>query len=236
MGIADLATAIDHGGLIKICGLREPEHAAAAAAAGANLLGFIFAPARRQVTAEMARSCIEAARDRANGHTFHAVGVFVDAQPAEITRTVREAELDAVQLSGSEPPTLLRDIVTPAIKSLRPGPNAGAMDVLSEIASYDNGEKSPIGYQIDGYVEGLAGGTGHRADWNIAAMVNRDRPIILAGGLDPNNVTAAIRIVNPRGVDVSSGVEVDGKKDIELIEAFIRAARLAFQEMRSEPH
>jgi phosphoribosylanthranilate isomerase len=184
----------------------------------------------------MARSCIEAARDRADGHRFYAVGVFVDASPDEIERTVREAGLDAVQLSGSEPPALLREIMAPAIKSLRPGPNAGARDVLSEIASYDNSEKIPIGYQIDGFVEGLAGGTGHRADWNLAAMVNRDRPIILAGGLDPSNVTAAIQTVRPGGVDVSSGVEVDGKKDTGLIGSFIRAARLAFQGLRSEPH
>jgi phosphoribosylanthranilate isomerase len=87
-----------------------------------------------------------------------------------------------------------------------------------------------LGILVDGYAEESAGGTGVRADWRLAAEIGATFPIILAGGLDPDNVGAAIRQVRPLGVDVSSGVEIDGVKDASRIEAFIRAARTAFRD------
>jgi phosphoribosylanthranilate isomerase len=101
---------------------------------------------------------------------------------------------------------------------------------MAEIDRYHSSLQPPLGILVDGYSEEFAGGTGARADWRLAAEIGATVPIILAGGLDPDNVGAAIRQVHPLGVDVSSGVEIDGVKDASRIEAFVRAARKAFQE------
>jgi phosphoribosylanthranilate isomerase len=225
-----LSRLFARGAIVKIDGLREPEHAAAAAAAGADLIGFIFAPARRQVTAAVARSCIAAARAAAPGRPVLAVGVFVDAPPAEMARIARETGIDALQLHGAEPPESLRHVPVPALKALRPRPGTKAAQLMAEIGRYHSSPRPPLGILVDGYAEEFAGGTGVRADWQLAAEISATSPIILAGGLDPDNVGAAIRQVHPLGVDVSSGVEIDGIKDGNRIEAFVRAARTAFRD------
>ena len=225
-----LSRLFARGAIVKIDGLREPEHAAAAAAAGADLIGFIFAPARRQVTAAVARSCIAAARAVAPERPVLAVGVFVDAPPSEMARIAGETGIDALQLHGAEPPESLRHLPVPALKALRPRPGTKAAHLTAEIDSYRSSPQPPLGILVDGYAEESAGGTGARADWRLAAEIGATFPIILAGGLDQDNVGAAIRQVRPIGVDVSSGVEIDGVKDPSLIEAFIRAARTAFRD------
>lgn len=226
-----LATAFDRGNLIKICGLREPEHAAAAAAAGADLLSFIFAPARRQVTAETARACLDAARKASGGREFVSVGVFVDAASPEIMRAVQIAGLDAVQLSGSESAVFVRALSVPVIKALLPRGTVCAEDIVAEMDTYRFPERTPAGFLFDKFAEGSFGGTGERADWNLASAVNERHPIMLAGGLDSENVRDAIQTVRPLGVDVSSGVETNGVKDPMKIEAFILAARQAFHSL-----
>jgi phosphoribosylanthranilate isomerase len=218
------------GSVVKICGLREPEHAAAAAAAGADMIGFIFAPARRQVTAAAARACIAAARAAAPGRSLFAVGVFVDAPSSEMARIADEAGIDALQLHGSETPDSLQQLPVPVLKAFRPQPGTEATQVVAEIDRYRSGHTPPVGILIDGYTEGAPGGTGARADWQRAKEVGAIFPFLLAGGLDPDNVGAAIREVRPLGVDVSSGVEVDGVKTADRIEKFIHAARTAFQD------
>jgi phosphoribosylanthranilate isomerase len=100
--------------------------------------------------------------------------------------------------------------------------------VLSEIHRYQSAPVPPVGILVDGYSEQASGGTGARADWSLAAEICAGAPILLAGGLDPENVGDAIQRVRPLGVDVSSGVEIDGIKDSALITQFIRAARAAF--------
>jgi phosphoribosylanthranilate isomerase len=217
--------------LVKIDGFREPEHAAAAAAAGADLIGFIFAPARRQVTPDIAAACIAAARAADPGRRFAAVGVFVDASAEEIRRVVAESGVDLVQLHGSEPPGLSAEIPVPAIKVFRPQSGVDAAAILREIGRFALAPRPPAAYVIDGYAPDASGGTGVRADWDVAAEVAAERPILLGGGLDPDNVADAIRRVRPRGVDVSSGVETAGVKDPARIEAFILAARSAFLEL-----
>jgi phosphoribosylanthranilate isomerase len=225
-----LAAAFGRGSLIKVCGLREPEHAAAAARYGADLLGFIFAPARRQVTVETAKACVVAAREAAGARAVIAVGVFVDAQAREIERIAREADLDAAQLHGSEDATFVQDLGIPATKVLRPKPGARAAELIAELDTFRASSRPPSAFLIDAYAEGAMGGTGDRADWDLAAEISVNRPLMLAGGLDPENVSAAIRRVRPAGVDVSSGVETGGVKDVARIEAFIRAARQVFQQ------
>jgi phosphoribosylanthranilate isomerase len=218
------------GAIVKIDGLREPEHAAAAAAAGADLIGFIFAPARRQVTAAVARSCIAAAHAAAPEQPVLAVGVFVDASPSAMVRIAEQTGIDALQLHGAEPPESLRHLPVPALKALRPRPGTKPAELMAEISRYRLSPQPPLGILLDGYAEQFAGGTGARADWGLAAEIGASFPIILAGGLDPDNVGVAIRQVHPLGVDVSSGVEIDGVKDASRIEAFVRAARTAFRE------
>lgn len=119
-----LAALVARGQIVKIDGLREPAHAAAATRAGADLIGFIFATARRQVSAATARECIVAAREAAGGRQVFSVGVFVDAAAQEIRDAITEAGLDAVQLHGDEPPEALALLEVPAIKAFRPRPGA----------------------------------------------------------------------------------------------------------------
>jgi phosphoribosylanthranilate isomerase len=124
----------------------------------------------------------------------------------------------------------MRHLPVPALKALRPRPGAKATDVLAEIDRYHSSTRPPLGILVDGYAENAAGGTGSRTDWQLAREISATVPILLAGGLDPQNVAAAIRQVRPLGVDVSSGVEIDGVKAAGRIEEFIRAARQAFQD------
>jgi phosphoribosylanthranilate isomerase len=216
------------GELIKICGLREPRHAAVAAAGGADLIGFIFAPARRQVSVNVARSCIAAARQAATGRPLLAVGVFVDAPVADVREVASSAGLDIVQLHGAEPPEYLEHLGLPAVKALRPRPGATALEIVAEIDRYCTAPVSPVGVLIDGYAKDATGGSGVRADWDLTADVAAMRPVLLGGGLDPGAVARAIGRVRPLGVDVSSGVERDAVKDPARIAAFIDAARTAF--------
>ena len=160
-----------------------------------------------------------------------AVGVFVDAPLSEMTRMVEEAGIDVLQLHGDEPPEIVRQLPVPAVKVFRPRPgNSDPHGVLAEISRYRSGPSPPLGILIDGYSEGDSGGSGVRADWRLAKEISATLPILLGGGLDSLNVGAAIRQVRPLGVDVSSGVEIDGVKSADRIEEFIRAARQAFQD------
>lgn len=215
---------------VKICGLREPEHARAAVAAGADLLGFVFAPSKRRVDAATARSCLEAARGFMGDKPFLAVGVFTAASAEEMNETAELAGLDLLQLHGNEDASLGQGLWRPFVVALHPSPEMTAAAVEAAIATYLDSTRPPVAFMIDGYNAGQFGGQGIRADWNLAREVARRVPVVLAGGLTPDNVAAAIGAVSPVGVDVSSGVETDGVKDVAKIGAFVRAARKAFAE------
>lgn len=214
------------GNVVKVCGIREPEHAVAAAEAGADVLGFIFALARRQVTPEIARACIRAAR-QAKPDVL-ACGVFVNAPVDEIGATVRAGELDLVQLSGAEPPEFVASLSVPATKVIHPQVGVVGEDIVNGIHAYQRAEVPPVAFLLDAFSAKGAGGTGEKVDWGLAAEVNASVQTVLAGGLAPENVAEAIRVARPLGVDVSSGVEVDGRKSVERIQAFVSAARSAF--------
>ncbi len=222
--------------LIKIDGLREPEHAAAAAAAGADVIGFIFAPARRQVMPDIAAACIAAARHGDPRRTVAAVGVFVNASAEAIRGVVAASGVDFVQLHGDEPPGLLADIPVPVFKAFRPQAGATAAAIQSDMERFSLVPNPPVIFVIDGYAPDASGGSGVRADWNLAAEIAAERTILLGGGLSPENGGDAIRQVRPRGVDVSSGVETAGVKDAARIEAFIRAAHSAFLDQGAPDH
>jgi len=213
-------------GTIKICGLKEPEHAVAAAVGGADIIGFIFAPTRRYVDPQTARRAIDAAKAAAIGNLV-AVGVFVNSPVADMNAVAEEAGLDAIQLSGDEDPDDLQGVGRPLIKALRP-PAGTSPDALLGVIERWNATHPPVTFLVDGFRPGHFGGSGTRTDWQLAAFLAAVHPIMLAGGLTPENVADAIGAVSPLGVDVSTGVEVEGRKDSAAIHAFIKQARSAF--------
>jgi len=218
-------------GLVKICSLGRPEDARAARAAGVDLAGLIFAPARRQVTPEVAAAIVAALRD-GPGAAPRAVGVFVDEAPDRMNALAERLDLDLVQLSGDEPPETIAALARPAIKTLRLRPGTSPSDARRLAEQYLSAPVPPVALIVEGWVPGAPGGTGHVADWSLAAALAAEYPVILAGGLRPENVADAIRAVRPLGVDVSSGVEVPGAvgvKDPARIHAFAAAARAAFE-------
>lgn len=203
--------------VVKICGITSPEHMLIAAAAGADYLGLVFAPSRRQVTLEQAQSLVHTLRSA--GYSTPVVGLFVNASPVAMRTVVQTCALDVVQLHGNEPLHVLDEI--PALPVWRAVRLAAAPDEAAWLASHD----PRITLLVDAAVPGAYGGTGATADWQAAATLAQQRRIVLAGGLTPRNVHAAITQVRPWAVDVSSGVERDGFKDNGLIAAFVDIAK-----------
>jgi phosphoribosylanthranilate isomerase len=237
--------------IVKICGLRCAEHALVAAAAGASMLGVVFAPSRRQVSVAEAAALATALRAAANRPPL-LVGLFVNAPLAQVRDTAAAVGLDALQLSGDEPPSYAEQLVLPIVKSVRLDGSANEqawVELAREEARGDretgtrehgatgtrtvtlaprlSGLLARVTLLADAHVPGAYGGTGMVADWARAADLARSAPLLLAGGLTPENVVEAISAVQPLGVDVSSGVETDGVKDPAKIEAFLRAALAA---------
>lgn len=195
----------------KICGITRVEDALAAVACGADAIGLVFyAQSSRAVTAARAAEIVACLPPFVD-----AVGLFVDADAAEVRSVMNTVRLDLLQFHGDEPPAYCDSFSVPYIKAarVRPGLN------LVEYAARYSGAK---GLLLDAYVEGVAGGTGERFDWSLIPA-DLPKPVILAGGLTPDNVANAIRQVRPYAVDVSGGVEREkGIKDTDKIAAFMR--------------
>ncbi len=200
---------------VKICGLKRVEDALVAVEAGADLLGFVFAPYRRRIDPGAAREIMAEVRRRS---TARAVGVFVNADPVEMNAVASACGLDYVQLSGDEPDDLPDALDVPAIQAIHVG-----HDITPEmVAKRAEASRAEL-LLLDAAQAGAYGGTGTTFDWSRVPVI--DRPILLAGGLHAGNVGEAIRRIRPWGVDVSSGVETDGEKDQDKIRAFVRAVR-----------
>ena len=199
--------------LVKVCGISDPESAAVAVDSGADMVGVIFAPSRRQVTVDDAR----AIRARVPAGT-QLVGVFVDADTDEVNRIAEQVGLDLVQLSGTETLDDINRIERGVIKvvHLRTG-----IDPTGEVARFVDVAAHVL---LDTYTPDAAGGSGVTGDWAAARSCADSFPVMLAGGLTPDNVSDALDATGAAGVDVSSGVERDGAKDPDLIRAFIHAA------------
>lgn len=208
---------------IKICGIMTTDHARAAVALGADLIGLVFAPSRRRISVEQAREIAAAARAAASqrGATVGLVGVFVNEQPEQINAIVGEVGLDWVQLSGHEDVSTIDVIAVPVIKAIRFDDHPSEAGWLVQSAESDR--IAPL--LIDANVAGSFGGAGITSDWEQAAALARRRSTWLAGGLTPENIAAALERVQPQVVDVSSGVETDGVKDLAKIQAFIQNAK-----------
>lgn len=194
---------------VKICGLRDAESAAVAVAAGADMLGVILCPARRQVTLDKAARILGEA-----GAGVLKVGIFVDPTLEEVQAAIEAAALDYVQLNGNESAAFCVAVGPAAIKSFK----ATVAGLQPDPTDYPDG---PLHLEAPG----TTGGAGVPWDFSLASVIAGQRPAILSGGLDPENVAVAIATVEPWAVDVSSGVETDGVKDHAKIRAFIANAR-----------
>jgi phosphoribosylanthranilate isomerase len=198
---------------VKICGITNIEDALHAAGCGADALGFVFYDrSPRCLTPEAARGIIAELPPFVT-----AVGLFVNETPERIRQIADFCGLDVLQLHGDEGPADCDFAPRRVVKALR----------VKKAASLDGHAAYAVSaLLLDAWVAGTYGGTGERFNWELAAAVARQRPVILAGGLRAENVAAAVHTVRPYGVDVSSGVEAaPGKKDPAKVEAFIRNAK-----------
>lgn len=209
---------------IKICGLKEKEHALAAVSAGADFIGLVFAPSPRQITVSRAYEIASAVKQ--SSRRVQVVGVFVDTPASAVNQVADSCGLDWVQLSGDETWAHCRQIKRPIIKAIRVG-KGQLRQKASQILS--NGGRELSHHQhlflLDSEVKGKYGGTGSTFDWRLAQPLAEEFQIIIAGGLTPDNVAQAVKLVAPWGVDVSSGVETEGVKDVAKIKTFIDAVR-----------
>ncbi len=202
---------------IKICGMRSPQDAICATSAGAWAAGFVFAPSARQVTVDEAARII-----RVMHPSVHKVGVFVDSSLEAVKATAAATGIDMLQFHGQESPEYCQEFALPVIKSFR----IRDEDSLAQVEKY-----KVFACLCDTYVPGRAGGSGQTFDWRCLQGLPASLRIILAGGLTPRNVSTAILQTRPFAVDVSSGVEINGRKDRKLIEAFIHQAKSVHPEI-----
>jgi phosphoribosylanthranilate isomerase len=209
---------------VKICGILDVESGISAAEAGADYIGFVFEPTRRQVSPEKAKDIIGQIYNLKNHPA--AAGVFVNVKSDEINRIADFCNLDYVQLSGDESWLYCKEIEKPVIKVIHVGKGRETAEIISEIEQgYELIGKDRVTCLLDTYSKVAYGGTGKVFNWRIAREVSEKYPVIIAGGLDPVNVCRLVEEVRPWGVDVSSGVETSGRKDIIKIREFIRAAK-----------
>ncbi len=201
---------------IKICGLTRVDDAVAAVDAGVDAIGLVFyAKSPRAVTIEQAREIALAV-----GPFVTVTGLFVDADPKEVAGVLDRVPLHLLQFHGNESVIYCESFQRPYLKALRMKPDLNVGQAIDQYSS-------AVGILLDAYRPGVPGGTGESFDWG-RVPIESSRPIVLAGGLSPDNVADAINSTRIYGVDVSGGVEsAPGIKDPEKIQAFIQRARQA---------
>ena len=207
---------------IKICGITRLQDAIAAAEAGADAIGLVFAKSPRRVSVRQARQIVAVLPPFVS-----AVGVFVNTPPAAVLRTAGQVGLAEVQLHGDEPPEIVERLrAVRVIKAL----TVRDRSFVDRLLAF--GAVGVAGIVLDAFSRMARGGTGRRFDWDLAAavkqMIDTDAvpPLILSGGLTPENVRAGLRRLRPWGVDVSSGVEDEpGIKSAEKMNRFVAAVR-----------
>ena len=212
---------------IKICATTNLDDALASLDAGANALGFILTESSRRITAEIASQIIAALPP-----STEKIGVVVNETPEALVRLANDIGLTGIQLHGDEPASQLPEFrralgLRKIIKTLQARELLAAPDTLDD---YLRNSQCFDAILLDSGIPGNRGGTGETFDWhNALPIVERIKqyvPVVIAGGLSPTNVADAIRLFDPCGVDVVSGVEVSpGKKDHAKVLAFIAAAR-----------
>lgn len=205
---------------IKICGLTREQDVKAAISSGADAIGFVFTASPRRITAEKALQLsagIPAGVLR--------VGLFLNQDKSEIEQVINSVALDVLQFHGSETEQDCAAFGLPWLKAV-------AMENAVSVSQAESDYPSAMGLLLDSHRAGKRGGSGKVFDWSLSTAVSK--PVWLAGGLDPDNVAAAIRVVRPYAVDVSSGVEsAPGIKDAVRISQFIKAVRDVESELRN---
>jgi phosphoribosylanthranilate isomerase len=201
---------------VKICGITSLDDALVAVAAGADALGFVFfEKSPRNVDPEQAAAIIAQLPP-----FIQVVGLFVNAPLDLVNETADRCGLDIIQLHGDETPAYCDLVRRRVMKVFR----VRGMESLAPIADY-----RVSAYLLDAYSPNAYGGTGSVFNWDCAIAAKQHGPVVLAGGLDPENVASAVAKVRPYGVDVSSGVEASpGKKDAELVRRFVEQAKKQF--------
>ncbi len=201
---------------VKICGITRIEDLRAACDAGADAVGFVFYDkSPRCVSIEAAAALV-----RAVPPFVQTVGLFVNAEPARVESVLAAAPLDLLQFHGDETPQACARYGRPWIKAIRVTPET---DLLECAADFE----AARGLLLDAFVPGVPGGTGERFDWSLIPA-GLPLPVVLSGGLDPDNVAEAVRRVRPWAVDVSSGVEASkGIKDAHKVARFVANAKEA---------
>ncbi len=201
--------------VVKICGLKTLPDALAAIEAGADYLGFNFYP--KSVRFIETEACVGITSVLKQEYpSIKLVGVFVNSPVDEIKHILETCSLDLAQLHGDETPEILNALDGKAFKAFR--------GVPQQVDGFTR--KAAPALLVDAAVKGAYGGTGVTGDWSAAAGLAKRYPLLLAGGLTPDNVADAVRQVKPWGVDVASGVEAGpGEKDAGRMKAFVRAVR-----------
>lgn len=197
---------------VKICGLKEVAHVEAAVNAGADFIGLMFAPSKRRITVEQAEELVKAVPSHVKK-----VGVFVNEAPETIQTIATQVGLDYIQYHGDETPEFIEAIGLPAIKAFSIQTKEDVVRAATFEVDY---------YLFDAPGTNYRGGSGEAFDWTLLDEVEIPlEKVILAGGLNAENVALAIMLVAPFAVDVSSGVEIDGRKDVAAIADFIDKAK-----------
>ena len=208
---------------VKICGIKDVAYALAVMEAGSDFMGLVFAPSQRQVTLAQAEEIVSLVREHSD---IAVVGVFVNLPATEVNMIATACHLDWVQLSGDESWEYCLRINQPVIKVVRVERGQSPEEIYDYLSQGDRLlSNKKHRYLVDSRVGGRYGGTGITTDWGLVGEIAQRFPMILAGGLTSENVAQAIDTVTPWGVDVSSGVEVNGVKNIAKIKDFISAVR-----------
>ena len=216
---------------VKIDGFQTAEPAVAAIEAGADSIGLVFVPnAHRRLTLGEARDLLTRFREQVGHAAPEIVGLFGDQPLADVQEHVGLLGLDFVQLCGAEDVRYAEQVGVPVYKVISVDPQIPISAQMPRIMVLQQ-RHVMAGHRIviDAKVAGEYGGTGVTFDWEIAADLARGLDFSLAGGLTPDNVGDAVKIVKPWGVDTSSGVETDGVKDVAKVKAFVEAVRAADQ-------
>ena len=218
---------------VKICGIRDGDSAVEAAHAGADYLGFnLVEGVRRQLTRFQAQDVVRNYRIRARDHRVYrlrekgpqVVGLFRNQDARWVNKAAQQVDVDCVQLCGDEDEAYMRAMWKPVLRQVWIKSDT-SRDELGDLVEHHLERGRMV--LLDRYNEHTPGGGGKTFDWSIAEGIAEREGVLLAGGLNPENVDSAVQQLKPWGVDVSSGVETDGIKDHSKIRAFIETAKSA---------
>ena len=207
--------------IVKICGITNYRDALMSIELGADMLGFNFYNKSKRFISPITLFDIQ---NKLISHDIPLiVGVFVNSTYEEIRLVLNKCKIDLIQLSGDEPPSLVKKLGENVLKVLRPS-SLGEMQELSKLFP---ARKAVPEFLIDSYSPNSYGGTGNVGNWELLRKISMQHSIMIAGGLNPQNIGSAVKYIIPWGVDVASGVEiVPGQKDVVKIREFVNAAKL----------